>query len=129
MGEFRRFILSVIGTLEILFVVASTLIGGMLGWAIPALFFGERAGTVGLLIGTIAGFCLSGIIVNISMSLSEIAQNTRRAPDLSEQALDETPSARDFDPENPDLTDEEKEEARRLLDKLESTGFRLRPDR
>jgi hypothetical protein len=145
MGEFRRFILSVIGTLEILFVIVITLIGGVTGGAIPSLLFGSDAGIIGFLIGAIAAFCLAGILVNISMSLGEIAKNTRRTTDLSEDAADETLSAGDLNfsygtdqmspeggsaslppHENTDLTDQEKEEARRLLDQLESKGFRIR---
>jgi len=70
MGEFRRFIISVIGGLEILFVIALTLFFGLFGAVLPGLIGGPGAGFIGFLIGGIAGFCISAIIVNISMSLT-----------------------------------------------------------
>jgi hypothetical protein len=76
MQGFRQFILSVIGILEMLFVIAITLLFGILGALIPAAFGGSGAGLIGFILGALAGFCLSAIIVNISMCLAEIAANT-----------------------------------------------------
>jgi hypothetical protein len=76
MGEFRRFILRVIGVLEMLFVISSTLISGIFGATIPGAVGGSGWGLVGFLIGGLAGFCVSAILVNISMCLAEIAANT-----------------------------------------------------
>jgi hypothetical protein len=76
MQEFRRFILSVVSVLELLFVVSLTLICGIFGAVVPGVVGGSGWGLFGFLIGALAGFSVSAILVNISMCLAEIAANT-----------------------------------------------------
>ena len=76
MGEFRRLILSVIGVLEILFVIGMTIGCGFLGAIIPGVAGGGQWALIGFLVAGLIGFCISAIVVNISMCLAEIAANT-----------------------------------------------------
>src|SRR3989304_4324656 len=94
MEEFRRFIIFVVGGLEILFVIAVTLICGGIGAALSDFIGGSGAGLIGFLMGGFTGFCISAIIVNISMNLTEIAQNTQRTAELLEETTGRTPSKR-----------------------------------
>jgi hypothetical protein len=76
MNGFRRFILSVIGALEMVFVVGVTLAFGLLG-AIPlGMVAGSRWALVGFILSGSVGFCMSALLVNVSMCLAEIAANT-----------------------------------------------------
>jgi hypothetical protein len=75
MNAFRHLILSVIGTLEMLFVIAVTLALGFLGGGLFSMAGGGWA-LIGFVLFGSAGFCLSALIVNMSMCLGEIAANT-----------------------------------------------------
>jgi hypothetical protein len=76
MQLFRRFILKVISVLEMLFVVGMTFGCGVLGAIVPGVLAGEKWALYGFLAAGLVGFCISAIIVNISMCLAEVAANT-----------------------------------------------------
>src|SRR5271167_4525979 len=89
MSDFRRFIVSIVGGLEIFFVIASTILGGLLSAAVPAAIAsmtGQGGGMAFLafLVGALGGFCVSAIAVNISASLQLIEENTRNTLRLVE---------------------------------------------
>src|SRR5438067_9059730 len=83
MSEFRRFIISIAGGLELLFVVGFTLVCGLIG-LIPGSVVGGAGPLIGFVIGGFVGFCISALMVNISVNLAEIAKNTQRAVELLE---------------------------------------------
>ncbi len=106
----------IIGGLEVLFVLAFTLACGLVG---------SSVGLMGFLIGAFAGFCISAFLVSISMNLTEIAKNTQRTRELLEQSKGKPPSRRKRESDERLLSEEEKEDVRRLL---ERRGVRIRDD-
>jgi len=90
MGEFRRFIMGSVAGLEVLFVVASTLLGGIFACIVPAAIANMtgQGGGIALLafiVGAFGGFCCSALIVGISVSLAQIEENTRAVKALLQE--------------------------------------------
>ena len=91
MGEFRRFIMSVVAGLEVLFVISTTLLGGIVACIVPAItasVTGQGGGLalVCFIVGAVGGFCISALMVSISVNLAQIAENTAVSKKLLQEA-------------------------------------------
>lgn len=91
MGDFRRFILSVVASLEVFFVISATLLCGFLACIVPlvnANLTGQGGGIafICFIVGAGVGFCISALIVSISVSLAQIVENTEMTKRLLKEA-------------------------------------------
>jgi hypothetical protein len=88
MNDFRRFIISIIDTLQLLLIIGVTLVFAIVGAGYAALMgaiSGQGAGGgafLGFLLGGLMGFVMSASVAAISLTLAEIAHNTREALEI-----------------------------------------------